>query len=363
MQQDPELDYEDGNRFGRALASAWHKFARSGALTAVVLLLLLGAVTGIYMAHKQGRIHQLTTVTENGIPTAQSARPGGQDVLHLFRGERIGSVTPEFSSATLLPGDGMLLLQATLALPGRGDVPLLQATSDARLEAGQAIDGAAFSVLAQSRAGSQWTAPVELVAGQPAVQSSSDIVPDGSRAVAHFTGGAAGQQGVQVTVETSLTGRGLELTLSARNSGTSPRALTAAWQPRFLAPAAGLSALTVMAPEGANGLSRELPLGARSVDETYTDLKHSFLSTGPEVRLRNHADGYTLRLTALTPSIRSLHVQAARDGQAVLLALSTAGGKDGPEARTIVAPGETLQWRVRVEALPELTSIYAPSAQ
>ena len=352
----------------RNLATAWGKIGRSGALTTIALLLLLSGVTALYMAHMGGRIHQLTTVVENGVPGQLAARPGGQDVLRQVRAERIGSVTPEFSSATLLPGDGMLLLQTTLILPGRGDVPLLEGTPEGDLAvAGLKVSGAPFSVSAQSRAESQWLAPFEVLAGQPSSHVSNDIVPDGSRATAHFVAAEHPapftRQDVETTVESSLTGHGLELMISARNSSTSSRSLTLDWKPRFLAPSAGMSALTVVTGFGPGKLPTEIALGARNVDQTYTDLKHSFLSTGPEVRLRNRSDGYTLRLTALTPSIRSLHVQAAKDGKSVLLAFSTAGGTDGAETRTIVAPGATLQWRVRVEALAESTSPYAPPAQ
>jgi aldose 1-epimerase len=368
LKDDHAPDYQESNAFLRGLTAAWRSFSRSGAMTAVTLLLLLTGVTALYMAHMGGRIHQLTTSMEHGAPAQVAVRPGDQDVLRQFRAERIGSVTPEFSSATLLPGDGMLLLQTTMILPGRGDVPLLQATPESDLGvAGLNISGAPFSVLAQSRAGAQWVAPLELLAGQPSSHVSNDVVPDGSRAIARFVAAAdpghEPEQGVEVTVESSLTGHGLDLMISARNDGTSPRSLTLGWQPRFLSPPGGMSSLTVVTQSGSANLPTEVPLGARNVDQTYTDLKRSFLSTGPEVRLRNRADGYTLRMTALTPSIRSLHVQAAKDGKSVLLAFSTAGAADGPETRTIVAPGATLQWRVRVEALAESTSPYAPPAQ
>ena len=366
MQDEPK--YEEDSRFRRGLAAAWDGFARSGALTPVVVLLLIGGVTAVYMAHMHGRIHQLTTVTENGSATQTAARPGGQDVLRLFRAGRIGAMTPEFSSATLLPGDGMLMLQTTLILPGRGDVPLLQSTPDTELAAaGANLSGAAFSVLSQTRAGSQWLDPVEVLAGHPSSQVSNDVIPDGSRAIAHYAAAAdpapVSQQGVEVTVDSSLTGHGLELMLSARNSSSSPRSLTLEWSPRFLAPLAGLSALTVVAPASSDNLPAEIALGARNVDQTYTNLKHTFLGSGPEVRLRNRGDGYTLRITAMTPSIRSLHVQAEKNGKSVLLAFSTAAGKDSAESRTVVAPGETLEWRVRVEALPESTSAFAPSTR
>ena len=363
LQDEPR--YHDVSPFRQSLATFWGRVARSGALTAMALLLLIGGVTTVYMAHMHGRIHQLITVTEHSGATPLAARPGGQDVLHLFRAERIGSVTPDFSSATLLPGDGMMLLQTTLILPGRGDVPVLQATPDADLvAAGVNVSGASFSVLSQSRAGSQWSAPVEVLAGQPASQVSSDVIPDGSRAVARFAAASASaQQGIEATVDTAMTGHGLDLTISATNTSNSPRLLTLSWQPRFLAPTAGMSALMVVVPSSSDALPADVSLGTRNVDQVYTNLKHSFLSTGPEVRLRNRADGYTLRVTALTPSIRSLHLQAAKDGKSVLIAFSTASGKDGAESRTVVTPGETLQWRVRVEALAESTSAFAPSAQ
>lgn len=94
-----------------------------------------------------------------------------------------------------------------------------------------------------------------------------------------------------------------------------------------------------------------MPLGARDYDRTFSPLLHSYLSAGPEVRLRNQADGYTLRLTALTPSIRSLHVQSAAHGSAVLVTFSTglAGEADGTQ--TTLTPGQSVEWRVRVDAL------------
>ena len=366
MQDEPK--YDNVSPLRRNVAAAWGRVARSGTLTPIALLLLIGGVTALYTAHVRGRIHQLTTVTEHDGTAPIAARPGDQDVLRLFRAERIGSVTPEFSSATLLPGDGMMLLQTTLILPGRGDVDLLQSTPAKELAAaGLDVSGAPFSVQTQSRAGAQWLPPVEVLARRPSSQVSSDVIPDGSRAVAHFAAAAdpapVPQQGIEVTMETSLTGHGLELMLSARNSSTSPRALTMDWQPRFLAPVAGLSALTVITPSGPNHPAAEIPLGTRAVNETYTSLKRTFLSTGPEVRLRNRADGYTLRMTVMTPSIHSLHVQAAKDGKSVLLAFSTAGDKAGADSRTIIAPGETLQWRARLEVLAESTSAFAPSTQ
>ena len=55
-------------------------------------------------------------------------------------------------------------------------------------------------------------------------------------------------------------------------------------------------------------------------------------------------------MTAMTPSIRSMQIDAAKDGKGVVIAFSTASGDSPEQARTVVAPHETLLWRVRVDA-------------
>ena len=271
-----------------------------------------------------------------------------------------GSATPEFSSATLLPGDGMLLLQTTLILPGRGDVPLLQATRDADLAAtGLNISGAPFSVLSQTRAGSQWLPAVEVLAGRPSSQISNDIVPDGSRAVAHFAAAAdpapVSQQGVEVTVESSLTGHGLELMMSARNISSSPRSLTLGWEPRV----PGAHRRHVCADgDHAFGTKqcclRDVAWNARCGRDLHQ----------PEAQLSEHRTRGSPaqsrgRIYAAHHGNDARHPQPAcsggKAGKSVLLAFSTAAAKDGAESRTVVAPGATLEWRVRVEALAETT--------
>ncbi len=54
---------------------------------------------------------------------------GGQDVVHLSRGRSGNGGTPEFLSATLLPGRGMNMFQITAWIPGRGETPLLTSPS------------------------------------------------------------------------------------------------------------------------------------------------------------------------------------------------------------------------------------------
>ncbi len=357
---DPESENEGVNALREGVRARGERVARSGLVTTIGLVLLLGIAAIIWTAHVHGRIHQLTTTQVPESTGAASVRPGGQDVMRLERLERMGLIAPEFTSATLLPGDGMLMLQASLDLPGRGEVPLLLGTREADLQAPGQIQGAAFSALMERREGSRWVSPVDLLAGKTSDGQNSDVVPDGSRATAHYGSGAA-QSGFDTTVQVALTGRALNLTIAAKNTSNTPRALTLAWQPRFTA-SRGLQAFVLQPPAQESshpGIATEsIALGARDTDQTYSTLKHSYLSGGPQVRLRNTADGYTLILTAMTPSIRSLHVNATQADHSVLLAFSTASSEHAEDARTIVQPGETLQWRVRMEAVANTT--YSP---
>ena len=357
MHNDPHFKNEGVNQFRRRMQARRERLARSGLLTGITLLALLGVLGAVWMAHIGGRFHRYTTAQETPELATPAVRPGGQDIIHLERSERMGSISPEFTSATLLPGDGMLLLQTTLSLPGRGDVPLILGTMESKLSpASGSAQGAAFVATEQRREGGVWSAPIELIAGRPSKQQNSEILPGGSRAIAYFSADPSGdtasaQTGIETTVSTSLTSRGLDVTMSARNASDVPRAVTLRWEPRFLTPRTGLFLTSPQQDAGSAPahISEEV-VGTRDLDRTYADLKHSYLNAGPEVRLRNQADGYTLHLTALTPSIRSLHLQATTGGNAILVAFSTAGGERGEGSRTTIAPGETLQWRVRVEA-------------
>jgi aldose 1-epimerase len=50
---------------------------------------------------------------------------GGQRVITLKRNRAANAATPEFLSATVLPGRGMNLFQVTAYLPGKGEIPVL----------------------------------------------------------------------------------------------------------------------------------------------------------------------------------------------------------------------------------------------
>ncbi len=207
---------------------------------------------------------------------------------------------------------------------------------------------------------------------RPAQNVNSDFLPDGSTASGIFpatpSAGLDGHtpppSGIETKISATLSGRGMDLTISATNHNDTPRALVIMWQAHFAASQAGLSGMSILPPEtilassaaasGGSAASRDaaraVSLGTRDVHEIYTGLKYSYLSQGPEMQLRNNTDGYILRLTAMTPSIRSLRVDAPKNGKGVVIAFTTAAGDTPEQSRTVVAPHETLQWRVRVDA-------------
>ncbi len=349
---DLDRDTDHGRRKG--MRERGDQVARSGLVTVIGLIVLLGVLAIVWTAHMHGRIHQMTTTQVPESTAASSVRPGGQEIVRLERLERMSAMVPEFTSATLLPGDGMLMLQANLDLPGRGEVPLLLGTRESDLQATGPVGGAAFSAIMERRDGNRWSNPVELLAGQPATRQNTEVVPDGSRATAHY--GSPAQNGMDVTMQTTLAGHALDVAMTAKNVSGSARSLMLSWQPRFLA-AQGLGTMTLQLPaqesSAAEAARESVSLDGRALNQTLAPLKHSYLSGGPQARLRNHADGYTLVLTAMTPAIRSLHVTTSPDERSVLLAFSTAGGGHADDARTVLQPGETLQWHVRVEAVPD----------
>ncbi|MGI4854844.1 MAG: hypothetical protein ACRYF4_12455 [Janthinobacterium lividum] len=367
MYRDPNFRNSGGTRLRDGVQASWDRLARSGVFIVACLLLLIAASGLAWVAHIRGRIHQFTTTQALPEQAVTTARPGGQELVHLSRLELTASLMPEFTAATLVPGDGMLVLQAMLSLPGKGDVPVLLATRESGLTGvGANLSGANFSAQVSSREGSHWSAPVELIAGRAAVQQDTTSMPGGTRSEASFSPDVSNAShlvvhtGVATKVSVSLTNRGLELAASARNVSNEARAVTLTWQPALLTTQAGMRFMFVTPPTQAShtaNRSTAEQLGVRDFDQVFTSLSHSYLSAGPEIRLRNQADGYTLRLTALTPAIRSLRVQASAKGSAVAVTFSTATDSKGEGSQTTLAPGQSVEWRVRMDALQNTSDV------
>jgi aldose 1-epimerase len=103
-------------------------FTSSGRFTPTLIALLCVLLLAISWERGRGNFHRLTSaVLQDNAGNASQALtgPGGQPAIHLIRTPDAVDSSPEFISATLLPGRGLNVLQLTAMVPGRGEIPLL----------------------------------------------------------------------------------------------------------------------------------------------------------------------------------------------------------------------------------------------
>jgi aldose 1-epimerase len=185
-----------------------------------------------------------------------------------------------------------------------------------------------------------------------------------------------------VTVRVLLTRQSIELTVVANNVGDVQEPIGIGWHPRFAmvggtrgqwrlhVPAAtrvemrdktkGQPAGSLVPAVGStydfsavNGES----LGTMSVDECFTELKQKLLDNGPTAELSNPAGGFGLKLTALSPTIRAMHVIAPADANFVTIdpqynypdPFGREWEKQSNTGMVILKPGESTEWKVKLE--------------
>jgi hypothetical protein len=104
-------------------------------------------------------------------------------------------------------------------------------------------------------------------------------------------------------------------------------------------------------------------LGAISLDGTIGDLKPSAGQNGASVEMLNPSAGYGLRMTAASPTIKSVQVTSPGDAGYVSIGMQTnmddPFGKEWIDADGVdhsgmvtLQPGESLEWKVRLEIFP-----------
>ena len=347
--------------------------ASSGLLTALILAVVLGILGAVWVAHLHGRLHKLSTA-EIPPDNAVLPRPGGQDVIEVHRISPASGVTPQFVGLTVMPGVGMGILQLSLDLPGRDTHDLLVGTpitsmgpmlqpKTGALQASlkySPISLKVFPLTGDSKG-------QEILGTQPAQDARDEMTPGGAGASGDFSatpapgpdGSVPPPSGIQTKVTATISDRGYDLSIAAKNVSDQAKSVVLSWTPQFAVPEKGLSSLHITPPETAENAERatEISLDTPNFHRTWQSLKYSYLSSGPELRLRNLADAYTLRLMALTPSIRNFRVDVPQDGNAVSVTFSTEG-PDG--AKTVIGPGETLQWHVKIQVAPN--NSYSPTS-
>ena len=296
--EDPRLSRMYAKLFARDLAKArrhswiWARSHRPAVVLFGVVLAVVIFAAG-YTAHVHGRFRQLKTELHviGPAPVETTLLPGGQEPVTMERTQLAEGSTPEFLSATLLPGRGLNVLQIMVSIPGRGPTPLLAAPSleeATKAMTGQDADANGQASLAMgapleapwagrifgsrtgdpSRVASDWhgrplllpltgessgalssEGGLLLTAGADTVKHNA--MPDGGTVQGSFTAGDFGVRWPSktgVVVSALLSSHVFEIKMVARNEGTEPAPVGLGWRPVFLVPGGGREGLRLRLP-------------------------------------------------------------------------------------------------------------------
>jgi aldose 1-epimerase len=415
-------------------ASKWRRglwraaVMRSGLLTVLVLMLVLASLAFGWHEHRLGQFAQLKKQLNKPPAHKVATRPGGQDVVQLQRSQMLGGNEPEFLTATLLPGRGMNLLQITAHLPQKGEVNLLASPSledAAQLLSGTGADAAGAKSLTMGAAveapwasrifgaatpdggnlitvwhGMRLTLPTDardsdgvggaVATGGMLLKQASDsvttnVMPDGGEARATFHPGNFGDHWpsqTEISMTVSLSGRAIDMKVTARNTGDTAEPIGIGWHPRFAILNGHRGQMMLRLPQGlrvdvkdrrTGQLSgRLLPvegteydftgrtgarLGELNLDDSFVHLRTGLMENGPVAELRDPENDYGLRITAMTSAIKAIRVYAPLDGSFLSIEpqfnyddpFGREWGKDEDTGMVVLQPGQSTQWRVRLE--------------
>jgi aldose 1-epimerase len=409
---------------GSPRTSRFDRWSTSGWMTPSLIAILCGILSLGSYEHSRGNLHRLrTTVTPNHSQQTGPTGPGGQDPVRISRTASKNGRAPEFLSATLLPGRGFNLWQLTASLPGRGEVNLL--VSPPLSQAAQILSGTDSddNGSASTNYGGAFLAPwASQLAGFPApgngtlqalwqgqritfpssgpgsplsteglllARGADDVktatLPDGQSAEATFQAGSFSGNwlsSTDITILVELSGQSLDLTMTARNTGTAPEPIGLGWHPYFAIPSGNRAEALLVIPSISRAEYSEsnpgtlsgnviptqgtrydflrasgTPLGQNSLDDTYVNLHTGLLSDGPVAELRDPEANYGLRIIPLTSNITNLRVIAPADKPWVSIGpnmnINDPFGREWqtPDKTGMVTlqPGATVQWKVRVQ--------------
>jgi len=383
---------------------------RSGMLTGLTLALLATGLLVAYREQGRGNLHRIKAKIA---PTQQSTAkdwPGGQEAIKLTRARQLDGSVPEFLSVTMLPGRGMNILQISAYIPGKGVVNLL--ASPAVEDATQAMSGVGADTggqASETMGGAfelPWAGPTPtsatatwqghalslpvaesqggLMLAEAADSVSTAAVLDGGEARAIFHARDFGRQWpseTDVNVNVLLGNQWIELTVVAHNVGNTPEPIGIGWHPRFAIAGGNRAQVRLrvpatmrqeMRPGGRTATGRLIPLagteynfdrdggvalGTISLDDLFVALHSEPLRNGPTAELIDPAGDYGLRLIALTPAIRAMRVVAPREGNFVTIEpqfnrvdpFGHEWGEGSESGMGVLEPGQSTQWRVRLE--------------
>jgi galactose mutarotase-like enzyme len=223
-----------------------------------------------------------------------------------------------------------------------------------------------------------------LVLRAPFTSVKINAMPDGGEAEAVYEAGSFDGRWpskLEITSTTQLSSRVLEMKVTARNTGDEPEPVGIGWQPRFAILNGNHGDLMLRLPsvtrvEVSSQHSGEptgklktvagtkydfsgrsgAKLDGVTLDDTFVNLRQAPLDNGPVAELRDPSNGYGVRMTMLSPSIKALYVSAPAERRYVTI--SPRFNYDDPFGRewenedtgmAILRPGQTAQWKIRLE--------------
>jgi galactose mutarotase-like enzyme len=280
---------------------------------------------------------------------------------------------PDAAGATSTTLGGALLLpwarQLTgSSVPGEG-LPMIQT----------GWQGQTLQVPSDSPGSSRSVQGLLLKRGADSVQT--EVLPDGQSVSAVFHSGnfkGAWLSSLEVTIQVELEAHEIYVTITAKNSGSQAVPLGLGWQPLFALPNGSRSDVLLripstlvnevdhgsLLPTGRNVSVAHTPLdfsspggtrlGTADLDQTYTGLPQTLEASAAE--LRDPTTDLMLRLVPMTPNITNLHVIAPQNKNWIAISPNTNFDDPlGPEwsqrpgGLTTLAPGESTQWKARLE--------------
>ena len=220
-----------------------------------------------------------------------------------------------------------------------------------------------------------------------------NVMPDGGSVSAEFDArdfSAGWPSQTHVTVAALLSNRAFDLRVTARNMGKEPEPIGIGWAPRLVLPSGSRAAATLHLPADqqeqesdhqATGRLLDVAgspldftsragkrLGSASIHSTFVHLKTGFLDNGPVLELKDVESGTGLRMSAFAPQIRAVRVDTGDQPATIRLGFQTnyddpfnrAWTTDDQSGIYLLQPGQTMQWRVRLELFGLSSDASAP---
>ena len=224
-----------------------------------------------------------------------------------------------------------------------------------------------------------------LLLAQKADTVKTNVMPDGGQVQAVYDAGDFDGHWMSHTVITTtvqLNSRALEMNITAHNTGDQAEPVGLGWQPRFAILSGNRSQATLKLPNALrvevadrrDGMptGKLLPvdgtpydftksggsrLGKLNLNDSFVHLKPRLLDNGPIIELRDPKSNYGLRITILSPTINAIHINAPADASFVSIDpqfnYDDPFGREWPKSEdtgmVVLQPGQTAQWRVRLE--------------